>query len=70
MKIQTTTLWTIEKDGVSVDLTLEDIAELLQDMIIMENLILFDSESGRCVESLDDIGITTEGFAVQLTIRS
>ena len=38
MKIQTTTLWTIEKDGVSVDLTLGDIAELLQDMIIMENL--------------------------------
>lgn len=69
MKIQSTTLWTIEKDGVCIDLTLEDITELLQDMIIMENLILFDSESGRCVESLDDIEITIEGFAVQLTMN-
>ena len=42
MKIQTTTLWTIEKDGVSVDLTLEDIAELLQvedELIMYENLL-------------------------------
>lgn len=69
MNIDPTTFWTIEKDGVRIDMTLEDVAEMIHHLTLINGLILHDSVSDRSAESSDDIGVSISGTAVKLTLK-
>lgn len=69
MNIEPTTFWSLEKDGVRIDMTLEDVAEMIHHLTLIDGLILHDSVSDRSAESSDDIEVSISGTAVKLTLK-
>lgn len=68
MDITPTTTWTVSKNGSSIDFTLEDIRHLLDRLAWSEELLVFDEASGRCGNGIDDIGVSLNGNAIQITL--
>lgn len=68
MEITSTTTWTVTKDGVSIDLTTEDIHHLLDCMVWSDEVIVFDEASGCLGAGPDEIGVSLNGSAIQFTL--
>jgi hypothetical protein len=68
MQITANTKWTIAKDGQSLELTMENIRNLLERLAWSGDLIVFDEKSGRCGESIDEICVSLNGSAIQITL--
>jgi len=65
MDITSTTTWTVSKDGLSIEFTLEDIRHLLDRLAWSGDLIVFDEASGRCGSCID---VSLNGNALQITL--
>ena len=61
MELTSTTTWTVTKNGLSVELTLEDIQHLLGQLAWSGDLMVFDEASGRCGSGIDNIGVSLNG---------
>ncbi len=68
MDITTTTTWTVSKDGLSVEMTLEDIQHLLERLAWSGDIMVFDEASGRCGGTIDELGISLDGNTIQITL--
>jgi hypothetical protein len=68
MKITSQTTWSVCKDGLTLDLTVEDIKRLFEQLAWSNHILLFDEASGRCGESIDEMGISLNGSALQITL--
>ncbi len=68
LTVTSATTWTISRDWMSLELTLEDIRHLLDRLAWSGDIIVFDEASGRCGSCSDDLIISLNGNAIQITL--
>jgi hypothetical protein len=68
MKIAKNKSWTITKNGETLCLTVDDIQQLLICMAWSDELVVFDGTSGRLYGGPDEISVSLNGNAFQLTL--
>lgn len=69
MKVGTHTTWQIAKDGVTIQLTPEDVCLLLQQVLWSDYLLVFDWRSKRLGSGADEISVSLNGSAIQVTLH-
>jgi hypothetical protein len=70
MNIRTTTTWTVGKEGGQLELTLEDLQQLLIRLAASGDLIVSDEASSRSGSGEEEIGISMIGDAIKVSLRS
>jgi hypothetical protein len=68
LTVTSATTWTVTKERLTIELTLEDIQHLLDRLVWSGDIMVFDEASGRCGGNIDEIGISLNGNAIQITL--
>jgi hypothetical protein len=61
--------WEIAKNGVSLALTSEDVVHLLEQVLWSDYLLVFDWRSRRLGSGPDEITVSLNGSAIQVTLH-
>ena len=68
LTVTSATTWTISKDWMALELPLEDIRHLLDRLAWSGDIMVFDEASGRFGNRIDDLIISLNGNAIQITL--